>query len=82
MSELAKRLKLPLVSQILVALSIAESCREEAVAEAIKVLKNKLLDYVHAGKPEALPDYAIHRIMYLLSTHPEMVIIAFYTNSL
>jgi hypothetical protein len=42
--------------------------------EAVKVLKQKLLDYYHQGRPEVIPDYALHRILFLYSTHPEMVI--------
>jgi hypothetical protein len=40
----------------------------------IRILKQKLLEYYHHGKPDtALPEYALHRILFLYSTHPEMV---------
>lgn len=86
-AELTRRLKLNFTNQILIALSLVESCtREESLPEgtqifgdlkniiAIKILKAKLAEYFNLGRPEAnLPDYALHRIMYLYSTHPEMV---------
>lgn len=39
----------------------------------MKILKQKLLDYQLNGRPEAMPDYALHRLLFLLSTHPDMV---------
>lgn len=34
----------------------------------------KLSEYFNLGRPEAsLPDHILHRIMFLYSTHPDMV---------
>jgi len=43
------------------------------LSEALKILKQKLLDYYHAGRPESIPEYALHRILFLLATHPDLV---------
>lgn len=40
---------------------------------ATKILKHKLLDYYHGGRPEPIPEYALHKLLFLLSTHPDMV---------
>ena len=39
----------------------------------MKILKQKLVDYHNYGKPEPLPEYAVHRLLYLIGTHPELV---------
>jgi len=39
----------------------------------MKILKQKLLDYQLNGRPETIPDYALHRLLFLLSTHPDLV---------
>jgi hypothetical protein len=39
----------------------------------VKLLKQKLIDYHLSGKPENIPDYALHRLLYLLTTHPDLV---------
>lgn len=83
MSELIKRLKINQVNQMIVALALVESCREDVQHEgnipsinfhiAIKILKQKLLEYYQSSKPEPLPEHITHKALYLLSTHPEMV---------
>jgi hypothetical protein len=41
---------------------------------AIKILKAKLQEYLNLGRPEPnFPEYALHRILLLYSTNPEMV---------
>jgi hypothetical protein len=41
---------------------------------AIKILKGKLQEYLNLGRPEPnFPEYALHPILLLYSTHPEMV---------
>jgi len=40
---------------------------------ALKILKQKLIDYHSLGRPEPLPEYAAHRLMFLLLTNPDLV---------
>lgn len=83
MSELVKRLKINQVNQMIVAFALVESCREDVQHEgkiihhhfhlAIKILKQKLLEYYQSSKPEPLPEHITHKAIFLLSTHPDMV---------
>ena len=85
-------MRLSFTNQLLIALSIAESSKDESestllsilIFVGIKLLKQKLVDYHNYGKPEPLPEYAVHRILYLLATHPELVrsfLLTFYQNN-
>jgi len=57
----------------LVTLSLLESVQDEAAyAEVTKIFRQKLIDFHQNGKPEQLPEYAIHRILYLFDTLPEL----------
>lgn len=40
---------------------------------ALKILKSKLIDYHSYGKPEPLPEYAVHKLIWLLNSDEEMV---------
>lgn len=72
-TEITKRLKLPLNMQLLILLSIVESSYEEMRSEAIKLLKNKLSEFstTNNSKQESLPEYAVHRLNYILQVYPE-----------
>eukprot|EP00351_Strombidinopsis_sp_SopsisLIS2011_P002270 CAMPEP_0116885714 /NCGR_PEP_ID=MMETSP0463-20121206/19249_1 /TAXON_ID=181622 /ORGANISM="Strombidinopsis sp, Strain SopsisLIS2011" /LENGTH=75 /DNA_ID=CAMNT_0004544781 /DNA_START=399 /DNA_END=626 /DNA_ORIENTATION=- len=66
-TEITKRLKLTLNMQILILLSIVESSFEDMRSEAIKLLKNKLVEFqTTTAKQECLPEYAVHRLNYIL----------------
>jgi chorismate mutase len=72
-SELSKRLRLNPTAQLLIALSIFESSKEEQVPESLKLLKQKLIEYHNYGKPEPLPDYAVHRIVSTFQLYQDSV---------
>jgi hypothetical protein len=38
-----------------------------------KLLKQKLIEYHNYGKPEPLPDYAVHTLVYIFTTGQDMV---------
>jgi len=72
-TEITKRLKLPINMQLLILLSIVESSYEEMRSEAIKLLKTKLSEFstINNNKQESLPEYAVHRLNYILQVYPE-----------
>ena len=73
LEELVKRLKLDIQSQILVTLSLLESSEDaKEISEIVQLFKQKLIDFHVNGKPEQLPEYAIHRILFLFDTIPEL----------
>jgi hypothetical protein len=39
----------------------------------MKILKQKLIDYHSMGRPELLPEYAVHKLMFHMTTNPELV---------
>jgi hypothetical protein len=43
-----------------------------AYTEIIKIFRQKLIDFHVNGKPEQLPEYAIHRILYLFDTNVDL----------
>lgn len=70
---MTKRLKLNLQTQILVTLSLLESTSSQALqSDALKVLRQKIIDFHVNGKPEQLPEYAVHRILFLFDTSAEL----------
>jgi hypothetical protein len=72
LKELSKRLKLNPHNQVLLALSLLESSTSPRIrTDAISVLRQKLETLHSSGKPEQLPEYAIHRLLYLFDTLPE-----------
>jgi hypothetical protein len=73
LKEITKRLKLNSQIQLLIALSILESAEDDkSYQDALALVKQKL-EYLHSnGKPEQLPDYAIHRILFLFDHVPEL----------
>ena len=57
----------------MVTLSMLESAEDEQVFEKVlKVFRQKLLEFQTNGKPEQLPEYAVHRILFLFDTVPEL----------
>jgi len=73
LTEITKRLKLNAQTQILVTLSILESIEDPTMhSEVLKIFRQKLIDFHINGKPEQVPEYAIHRILYLFDTIPEL----------
>ena len=36
--------------------------------EAVKIFRQKLIDYHVNGKPDQLPEYAVHRILFLFDS--------------
>lgn len=66
---MTKRLKLSAQTQILICLSLLESTADEqAFEEIVKIFRQKLIDYHVNGKPDQLPEYAVHRILYLFDS--------------
>jgi hypothetical protein len=41
--------------------------------EAIKLLKSKLKDYHSSGKPQPLPAYSAHRLLFMLLSSVDFV---------
>jgi len=73
LQEITKRLKLNAQSQILVTLSMLESTEDDqAFDEILKLFRQKLIEFHANGKPEQLPEYAVHRILFLFDTVPEL----------
>ena len=57
----------------MVMLSVLESTDESVVFDKVlDVFKRKLLEFQSNGKPEQLPEYAIHRILFLFDTVQEL----------
>jgi hypothetical protein len=66
---MTKRLKLSAQTQILVCLSLLESTDDDQTYdEAVKLFRQKLIDYHVNGKPDQLPEYAVHRILFLFDS--------------
>jgi hypothetical protein len=80
--EVIKRLKLNAQSQILVTLSMLESMEDQEVFDAektevryteeyqaqVKYFRQKLVDFNSNSKADLLPEYAAHRILYLIDS--------------
>lgn len=57
----------------MVTLSMLESTDEEQVFdEILKIFRQKLIEFHINGKPEQLPEYAVHRILFLFDSVPEL----------
>jgi hypothetical protein len=41
---------------------------EQIYDEAVKIFRQKLIDYHVNGKPDQLPEYAVHRILFLFDS--------------
>lgn len=41
---------------------------EQTYEEVVKMLRQKLIDYHVNGKPDQLPEYAVHRILFLFDS--------------
>ena len=73
MQEMTKRLKLSSQTQILVTLSLLESVNDSNLhSEILKIFRQKLIDFHQNGKPEQLPEYAVHRMLHLFDTLSEL----------
>lgn len=73
LQETIKRLKLNSQAAIMVTLSMLESTDEEQVFdEILKIFRQKLIEFHINGKPEQLPEYAVHRILFLFDSVPEL----------
>ena len=73
LQEITKRLKLNPQMQILVTLSMLESTEDDQLFdEIIKIFRQKLIELHSNGKPELLPEYAVHRILFLFDTMPDL----------
>jgi len=57
--------------QLLIALSLAESCATTNKSDCYALLKQKLVEYVYASKADTLEEYALSRLNYLFSVQPE-----------
>jgi hypothetical protein len=80
--EVIKRLKLNVQTQILVALSMLESIEDQEVYDPeattvkytdaylamVKYFRQKLIDFNANSKSDQLPEYAAHRILFLLDS--------------
>ena len=80
--EVIKRLKLNVQAQILVTLSMLESIEDqesydpestevkytETYQSHVKFFKQKLVDFNSNSKADQLPEYAAHRILYLIDS--------------
>ena len=74
LQEITKRLKLNAQASIMVTLSMLESTDDEQVFdEVLKIFRQKLIEFHINGKPEQLPEYAVHRILFLFDTVPELL---------
>ena len=57
----------------MVTLSMLESTDDEQVFdEVLKIFRQKLIEFHINGKPEQLPEYAVHRILFLFDTVREL----------
>lgn len=73
LQEINKRLKLNAQLQMMVTLSMLESAEDDQVFEKVlKIFRQKLIEFHVNGKPEQLPEYAVHRILFLFDTVPEL----------
>lgn len=50
---------------------LESTSNEVAFKDIKKILKQKLTDYHVNGKPDQLPEYAVHQILHLLDIIPE-----------
>jgi len=72
--ELSKRLKLSAKLQLLIALSLVDNNAESGSPlsqDCLKLLKTKLVEYTQQSKMEALEEYAIHKLAFIVQTSPE-----------
>ena len=58
--------------QLLIALSLVESCSEEYRKACFAILKGKIVDYWQSGKAESLEEYALHRLNFLFAVCPQL----------
>ena len=75
MLDLFKCLKLQIHEQIIFLVALSHSTNETYRQDTIKVLKNKLKEYYNSGKPQPLPSYGAHKLLLMLLTYPDFVLI-------
>lgn len=71
--DFCKALGLSLAVQLLLALSLGFSSTPHVSRAGMCLLKQKLRKYHTFGKPQSMPAYAVHSILYVLRTHAEFV---------
>lgn len=69
--DFARTLHLTLPVQLLLALSLALSSTPHVSRAGTLILKTRVKEYFSTGKPQRIPSYAIHSILYVLRTSPD-----------
>ena len=66
-----KILSLPAVTQLIIAVSLSLSSTPHVARAGVGILKSKLNNYLQTQKPQKIPSYAFHCILYLLKSSSE-----------